>query len=88
VHAAFSEIRLAAGGQPAVLRALIEVAADLVAELRDRDLESRAVAVIDEARLALEAARSAGLPERDLEWILKTAARLELPEEQNGRGSA
>jgi uncharacterized membrane protein len=86
VHSAFAEIRMAAAGQPAVLRALIEVSADLVSELRDHDLGSRATAVLEEGRLAVTAAREAGFPERDLEWIMKAAVRLESTDEDGAGG--
>jgi len=83
VHAAFAEIRLAATGQPVVLRAIVDVAADLVADLEEDDLAGRGGALVTEARLAVEAAVNAGLPESDLAGLLSTASRLGLPEEDS-----
>ncbi len=80
VHAAFSEIRLAADHQPAVLRALIEILADLIGELQEADLEGRAGALEEEARLAVASAQTAGFPEPDLERVLTAAKRLEMDE--------
>lgn len=70
VHFAFSEIRLAAAGQPYVLRALIEVLEDLSSDLARNSLEGRQNAVQQELMLTIEQARSSGLPEPDLERIL------------------
>jgi uncharacterized membrane protein len=82
VHAAFSEIRLAGVQQPAVLRTLLEVAADLVTELKDSDLEGRGTALMEEAGLAIAAARGAGFAEPDLKRILEVAGRLGLGESE------
>jgi uncharacterized membrane protein len=71
VHEAFSEIRLAASGQPTVLRALLEVLRDLKADLEGEDLEGRLTAVEEEFRLTLETARNSGLPDPDVERILR-----------------
>lgn len=76
VHAAFSEIRLAAANQPAVLGTLIETVADLVDELKDADQESRATALLQEADLAAELARSSDFPPPDLERVLAAGERL------------
>jgi uncharacterized membrane protein len=66
VHAAFSEIRLAAAGQPYVLRALIEVLEDLKIDLREADLSDREGSVVEELELTVATANSSGLPEADL----------------------
>jgi uncharacterized membrane protein len=80
VHAAFSEIRLAAAHQPAVLRALIEILADLIGELEDADLEGRAGALEEEANLAVATAQQAGFPDADLKRVLSASKRLGLDE--------
>ncbi len=80
VHAAFSEIRLAAAHQPAVLRALIEILADLIGEREEADLEGRAGALEEEANLAVDAAKGAGFPDADLERVLSATKRLGLDE--------
>ncbi len=84
IHAAFSEIRLAAARQPTVLKALIEVSADLVADLQESDQAGRGGALVEEGRLAVQAARDAGFPESDLERVLSAADRLEIPETGSG----
>jgi len=78
VRAAFSELRLAADGQPIVLRTMVEVLADLVDNLTDADLEGRTGELRNQARLAVELACAAGLPESDLEQVLVAADRLDL----------
>lgn len=72
VHAAFSEIRLAASGQTYVLKALIEVLGDLKSDLEGAELSGRRSAVEEELELTLEMARTSGLPEPDLKRVLKT----------------
>lgn len=71
VHQAFSEIRLSASTQPSVLRALLEVLQDLKGDLDDENLQGRLAAVEEEFRLALEAAQKSGLPEPDIERVLR-----------------
>lgn len=71
VHSAFSEIRLAAKGQPYVLRALIEVLSDLEADLSGEDLQSRQSAVSQELDLTVDVARQSNFPEYDLRRVLK-----------------
>lgn len=71
VHQAFSEIRLSASDQPSVLRALLEVLQDLKGDLDGENLEGRLAAVEEEFRLALEAAQKSGLPEPDIERVLR-----------------
>ncbi|MFZ0012952.1 MAG: DUF2254 domain-containing protein [Acidimicrobiia bacterium] len=71
VHAAFSEIRLAASAQPYVLTALIEVLEDLKSDLDGAGLEGRESAVAQELELTLETARTSGLPEPDLKRVLE-----------------
>ncbi|REK19258.1 MAG: DUF2254 domain-containing protein [Actinobacteria bacterium] len=65
VHSAFSEIRLAAGSQPTVLHALLEVLTDLRNELESEELPGRASAVEEEIRLTIDASNRASLPEED-----------------------
>ncbi|MCB2224507.1 MAG: DUF2254 domain-containing protein [Actinobacteria bacterium] len=79
VHAAFSEIRLAGAGQPAVMRTLLEVFGDLLLELEADDLGARGTALAEEAELVIRAARDASLPEPDLRRILSVVDRLHLP---------
>ncbi len=74
VHSAFSEIRLAAGAQPHVLRALIEVLEDLRSDLDRSGLEGRETAIQEELELTIQQARTSGLPKRDLERVLKSVA--------------
>lgn len=82
IHAAFAEIRLAAPHQPVVLKVIVEVLADLVAELHASDHEARTGELKKQAGLAVDLARAAGFPESDLDPILAAAARLELPQPQ------
>jgi uncharacterized membrane protein len=72
VHSAFSEIRLAAAGQPYVLRALIEVLGDLRSDLNQDGLEGRETAVHEELELTIAQARDSGLPDADLARILRS----------------
>ena len=67
-----------------MLRALIEVCADLVADLAESDLAGRGDAVRQEAELAVRAARAAELAEPDLARILSAARRLGLVESEAG----
>lgn len=71
VHAAFAEIRLAAVGQPYVLKALIEVLGDLRSDLEGDDLSGRRGAVEEELELTVAIARGSGLPEPDLRRVLE-----------------
>jgi len=84
IHAAFAEVRLAGSGQPAVLRGLIEVCADLVSDLEESDLGGRGDSLVEEARLAVSAAQAAGFPEPDMARILSAARRLNLGEAEVG----
>lgn len=72
VHSAFSEIRLAAYGQPYVLRALIEVLGDLHSDLSQDGLEGRESAVQQELELTVTQARESGLPDADLQRIVRS----------------
>jgi uncharacterized membrane protein len=72
VHFAFSEIRLAAQGQPYVLRALIEVLEDLHSDLSQDGLKGRESAVQEELQLTIAQAKASGLPEADLKRILRS----------------
>lgn len=76
VHDAFREIRLAAGAQPAVVGALLEVMADLVEEVSGTGYEGRTQPLLEEARLTVEAIRGSLLPEPDVERALVQAKRL------------
>jgi len=71
VHAAFMEIRLAAAGQPFVLRALLEVLSDLKTDLEQADMGERGGAVTEELELTLATASSSHLPEADLRRVLE-----------------
>lgn len=71
VHYAFAEIRLAAGSQPSVLGALIEVLTDLTTELEGANLTGRLGALNEEIRLTEAAAKNSGLPEEDLVRLLR-----------------
>lgn len=84
VHSAFSEIRLAASGQPYVLRALIEVLEDLRIDLDREGLEGRESAVQEELRLTVEQARSSGLPEPDLARILGSIDAVPAEDQDSG----
>ena len=70
VHAAFSEIRLAAIEQPYVLRALLEVLEDLKIDLHEAGLGEREGALVEEIELTMAAANSSKLPEADLRRVL------------------
>lgn len=74
VHAAFSEIRLAAGGQPYVLGALIEVLSDLISELGETELSDREGPVIQELEATVSMAENSGLPELDLGRMLDSSS--------------
>jgi uncharacterized membrane protein len=78
IHAAFSEIRLAATTQPAVLRAILEASVDLLGELAEEDIAARGTALLEEARLTIDAAIGAGFPDPDLIRVLAVADDLEL----------
>jgi uncharacterized membrane protein len=78
VHAAFAEIRLAAGGQPYVIKTLVEVLSDLMISVRAADREGQEAAILAEARLAVDALRHSGLPERDVEWAVGDTGVLNL----------
>jgi uncharacterized membrane protein len=82
IHAAFSEIRLAAAAQPAVLRAILEASVDLLGELDEEDVAARGTALVEEARLTIEAATGAGYPEPDLMRVLSAADGLRLPADE------
>ena len=71
VHQAFSEIRLSASAQPSVLRALLEVLRDLKGDFDGENLEGRLAAVEEEFRLTLETAQRSGLPDQDIERVLR-----------------
>ena len=71
VHQAFSEIRMSASSQPFVLRALLEVLQDLKGDLDGDNLEGRLAAVEEEFRLVFDAAQKSGLPEPDIERVLR-----------------
>jgi uncharacterized membrane protein len=78
VHKSFAQIRAAAASHPAVLEVIIDVVADLAAELEANDLGTRAVALREQARLALDLARQGHLAESDLAPVLAAARRLDL----------
>jgi uncharacterized membrane protein len=71
IHDAFSEIRLAAKGQPHVLNSLIEVLTDLKSDLERAELSGRRSAVEEELELTVELARRSRFPEPDLRRVLK-----------------
>jgi uncharacterized membrane protein len=73
VHGAFSEIRLAASGQPFVLQALMEVLGDLVDELEAADLTGREDALTEELTLTVDEAKNSGMPEQDVARVLRSA---------------
>jgi uncharacterized membrane protein len=73
VHGAFSEIRLAASGQPFVLQALMEVLGDLVDELEAADLTGREDALAEELTLTVDEAKNSGMPEQDVARVLRSA---------------
>lgn len=74
VHDAFSEIRLAAGGQPPVLAALIEVLQDLESDLDGDELRGRETAVLEQLRLTVELVEQSDLPEIDRDRVLSRLA--------------
>ena len=71
IHDAFSEIRLAAAGQPHVLNSLIEVLMDLKSDLERAELSGRRSAVEEELELTVELAGRSEFPEPDLRRVLK-----------------
>ena len=78
VHDAFSELRLAAAQQPAVLKVMINVLGELVDEMVAEDREGRTAELRKQAELAFELAEQAGFPESDLKPILDAARRIGL----------
>jgi uncharacterized membrane protein len=70
VHLAFSEIRLAGGSQPGVLRALLDVLDSLRNELTGAHLEGRVGALDEEIELTIAATRASGLPAEDIKRVL------------------
>lgn len=70
IHAAFAEVRLAAGRQPSVLKALLEVLGDLAAELEGAELTGRMGSLNEEIELTIAAARSSDLPGQDIARVL------------------
>ncbi len=73
VHAAFSEIRLAASSQPVVMSALIEVLGDLVGELEAAGLTGREDALVEELDLTIELAKQSPMPSQDIARVLRSA---------------
>lgn len=70
VHYAFAEIRLAAGHQPSVLNALLEVLTDLTTELEGAHLTGRIAALEEEIALTVDATINSGLPREDIDRVL------------------
>lgn len=70
VHLAFAEVRMAAGQQPSVLKALLEVLTDLISEMEGVELTGRSAALEEEAKLTIEATKKSGLPQQDIERVL------------------
>ncbi len=70
VHAAFSQIRLAAGDQLSVLEALLEVLGDLRDGLAGTELEGRLGAVTEEWNLTIDAILNSGVPDADIQRVL------------------
>lgn len=71
VHSAFSEIRLSAGGQPAVLKALLDTLQDLRREINEERYGGRLAAVEEEYQLTLDMVHKSDLPEPDIQRILR-----------------
>jgi uncharacterized membrane protein len=89
VRMAFSELRLAAAGQPVVLETIVEVLADLADELAAADQDGRTSELRKQAALAVDLACTAGLAESDLEPVLAAADRLSLrPEPETDEADA
>ncbi len=85
IHAAFAEIRLAAGRQPSVLKALLEVLGDLTTELEGAELTGRLGSLKEEVELTIAATRSSGLPEQDIARVLGSPD-VEIPESVDDHG--
>ncbi len=84
VYQAFSEIRLAAGSQPYVISALLEVLSDLETDLEEADLSERQSAVHHELESTIAMARAGNLPESDLRRILeRSSVSFDLEEHQS-----
>jgi uncharacterized membrane protein len=86
VHLAFSEIRLAAGGQPYVLSALLEVLGDLKKDLEEEDMTEREGAVEKEIESVIEMARASNLPQSDLDRLLERSSMISYVEGQESSG--
>ena len=70
VHGAFSQIRLAARDQLSVLKALLEVLADLSDGLSGTELTGRLGAVHEEYNLTIDAIVNSGVPDADIRRVL------------------
>ncbi len=81
VRGAFTEIRVAAVGQPSVLRTLVRVMAGLDALLAAQGLEARAQPLRREAQLVLDALADTSLLEEDVERIKQMAEALASPDD-------
>lgn len=88
VHQAFSEIRLAAGRQPYVVSALLEVLGDLKTDLEEAELGDRVGAVEQELRSTIATAKTSRLPEQDLKRALERAAMTGYLEEAESSGQS
>jgi uncharacterized membrane protein len=80
VHAAFAEIRLASADQPYVIKTLVEILSDLMVSVREAEREGQEAAILTEARLAVQAVRQSGIPERDVDWAVGNTGVLDLGE--------
>lgn len=87
VYQAFSEIRLAAGRQPYVLSALLEVLGDLKTDLEEMDLTEREWAVDHELEATITMAKTSELPEADLKRVLERSSMTHLLEEDQTSSS-
>ncbi|HEX6261691.1 MAG TPA: DUF2254 domain-containing protein [Actinomycetota bacterium] len=78
VELAFAQIRVAAAGQPGVVRHLLDVLGPLAMMVERRGYPDRAEMVRQQARLALRGAEAAGILDVDMLDLLEQARRLDL----------
>lgn len=86
VAAAFDQIRVAAGGQPAVLVKLLDTIGSLDELLVDRDLEHRRPVLRRQAELVVETVEHGDLAPSDRERILASARDLDLLRDEDDEG--
>ena len=70
VHTAFTEIRLASGGQPYVLGTLIEVLQDLLGDMNQGDMAGRSGPVEEQLELTVAMVLNSDMPQPDVDRVM------------------